>query len=102
MIAIILSSLSLGFHFVVIMKKCGEFDVCLIHISADFTIFTYLRGVGGWRHWNHIVEQQFCCVSIYLLDVIRFLSVVKSLVSFEGISHYLNGCVFLVIVRGGG
>ena len=49
MIAIILSSLSLGFHFVVIMKKCGEFDVCLIHISTDFTIFTELRGVGGWR-----------------------------------------------------
>jgi len=37
---------------------------------------------------------------IYLWVVIRFLSVVKSLVLFEAISHLNDGCV-LVIMRGG-
>ena len=72
MFAIILSSLSLCLHFVVIGKICGEFDVCLIHISTDFTIFRELSAVGGLRCGNHIVKQQFCQVSIYLWAVIRF------------------------------
>lgn len=60
MFAIILSRLSLYLHYVVVGKICGEFGLCLIHISTDFLIFRELSGVGGLRCWKHIVENKFC------------------------------------------
>ena len=74
--------------------------MCLIHISIDFLVVTELCGVGGFRWWKLILKQQFCQVSIYLLDVIKFLSVLKSLLLLEAISHE-KGRFMMIMMRVG-